>query len=78
MDFSVAYSAQTEGSNPGARSICLAQGHRGKKVADSTGFEPGTSRSESRHANYSAARAPLSRCLFLQYRLIDIPSAAKE
>ena len=36
MDFSMAYSAQTEGSNPVARRICLAQGHRGKKVADST------------------------------------------
>ena len=36
MDFSVTYSAQTEGSNPGAMRICLAQGHRGEKVADSS------------------------------------------
>ena len=31
----MAYSAQTKGSNPGARRICLGQGQRGKKVADS-------------------------------------------
>ena len=39
MDFSVAYSAKTEGSNTAPRRICFAQGHRGKKVADSTGVQ---------------------------------------
>ena len=61
MDFAVAYSAQNEGSNPGARRICLAQGQRGKKVADYTGFEPGTSWSESGRAYHSVTRAPRSR-----------------
>ena len=52
--FSVAYSAHTEGSNPGARRICPAHGHRGKKVADSMN-------TASKYSDFAGARTRSAR-----------------